>query len=54
MEAASRASASLRLYYPKNELEAVLNALRLHKDRFCYFWESADASRMRAWLFTPR
>ena len=49
-----KVSASLSLYYPKNELDSVLNALRSHRDRFCYFWEAADASRMRAWLFTPR
>lgn len=49
-----KVSASLSLYYPKSELDSVLNALRSHRDRFCYFWVAADASRMRAWLFTPR
>ena len=48
------ATDALRLYYPRNELEIVLTALRTHRDRFCYFWEAADASRIRAWLFTPR
>ncbi|HRH68013.1 MAG TPA: hypothetical protein PLB89_00765 [Flavobacteriales bacterium] len=49
-----KTAASLRLYYPRIELDIVLNALRSHKERFCYFWEAADGSRMRAWLFTPR
>lgn len=48
------ATDALRLYYPRNELDAVLTALRQHRDRFCYFWEAADSSRIRAWLFTPR
>jgi|GEM_PF-1273074 len=49
-----KTSDTVSLYYPKNELDAVLNVMRSHKDRFCYYWEAADASRMRAWLFTPR
>jgi len=46
-------TASIHLYYPIEELEPVLRALRSRRDRFCYFWQAADRSRMRAWLFTP-
>jgi len=46
-------TASIHLYFPKEELEPVLRAMRSRRDRFCYFWQDADRSRMRAWLFTP-
>lgn len=44
----------IRLYYPAGQLDQILELLRKHRDRFCYFWQAADASRVRAWLFSPR
>jgi hypothetical protein len=48
------ATASIHLYYGLHELEGVRGTLRSRKDRFCYFWQTSDGTRMRAWLFTPR
>ncbi len=47
------ANATIHLHYPKTELGTVMEALRSRRDRFCYFWQAADRSQMRAWLFMP-
>lgn len=47
-------TASIRLYYGLHELAGIRETLRSRKDRFCYFWQTTDGTRMRAWLFTPR
>ncbi|MEZ4808394.1 MAG: hypothetical protein R2815_13100 [Flavobacteriales bacterium] len=43
----------IRLYYPLDQFDQIQQVLRTYRDRFCYFWQAGDASRVRAWLFTP-
>lgn len=45
--------ATIRLFYPIAELQRITALLAGRTAHFCYFWRSADASRIRAWLFTP-
>lgn len=47
-------TATIHLHYPKAEQETVIAALSSRHDRFCYFWQAADGSQMRAWLFIPQ
>lgn len=46
--------ATICLYYPIPEQQHILALIQRRGAHFCYFWRSADASRMRAWLFTPQ
>lgn len=46
--------ATIRLFYPITELHKVTAMVVRRGARFCYFWRSADAARVRAWLFTPQ
>ena len=41
------------LFYPKDQFDAIYALLRSRKDQFCYFWQAADASKVKAWLFQP-
>ncbi len=46
--------ATIRLFYPITELQRITALVVRRGVRFCYFWQSADAARVRAWLFTPQ
>ncbi|MBP6311813.1 MAG: hypothetical protein WAR83_02815 [Flavobacteriales bacterium] len=41
------------LYYPTDQFDSIYAQLRSRKDQFCYFWQAADASQVKAWLFQP-
>ena len=41
------------LFYPTDQLDNIHALLRSRKDQFCYFWQAADASQVKAWLFQP-
>ena len=36
-----------------DQFDQIQQVLRTYRDLFCYFWQAGDASRVRAWLFTP-
>jgi len=46
--------ATIRLFYPIAEFQRITALVVRRGARFCYFWRSADATRIRAWLFTPQ
>jgi hypothetical protein len=46
--------ATIRLFYPIDAVERIKAMVLRRGVRLCYFWRSADASRVRAWLFSPR
>ena len=41
------------LFYPTDQFDNIHALLRSRKDQFCYFWQAADASQVKAWLFQP-
>lgn len=43
----------IMLFFPKDQFERIQASLRSRKDQFCYFWQAADASQVKAWLFQP-
>jgi hypothetical protein len=43
-------SGSIDLCYPSTAISEVQDLLRSGRERFCYYWKSADGSSCRAWL----
>lgn len=40
----------IELGYPSTAMDEVRDLLRSGRERFCYFWKSADGSGRRAWI----
>ena len=45
---------TLHLYYPNRDHPEVQGLLNSKRNRFCYYWRSAQGDRTHAWLLSSR